>query len=68
MDKKMEITIIGYTGITSRIHSFIPSQPKASVVVYLPVSCNNGGEPKGKANGQPSEKEIETGIVSYINA
>ena len=31
MDKNMETTILGYTGITIRIHSFIPSKPKVSI-------------------------------------
>ena len=30
MEKRTETTIMGYIGITIRIHSFIPSQPKAS--------------------------------------
>ena len=30
MEKKAESTIMGYIGTTTRIHSFIPSSPKAS--------------------------------------
>ena len=29
MEKNMETTIMGYIGTTIRIHSFIPSKPKA---------------------------------------
>ena len=28
MERKMQLTIMGYIGPTIRIHSFIPSQPK----------------------------------------
>ena len=28
MEKKMETTILGYIGTTSKAHSFIPSEPK----------------------------------------
>ena len=30
MEKKMETIIMGYIGTTIRMHSFIPSYPKAS--------------------------------------
>ena len=32
MEKKMDTTIMGYIGTIIRIHSFIPSQTKASKV------------------------------------
>ena len=34
MEKKMETTIMGYTAVTTRIHSFIPSYP----IYYLRVA------------------------------
>ena len=30
MKKRMEITITGYLGTTTRIHSFVPNQPKVN--------------------------------------
>ena len=33
MEKKLENTVMGYTGTTVRIHSFIPSSPEGSLGV-----------------------------------
>ena len=42
--KRMETTVMGYVGTTRRIHSFIPSYPKASLSVPRHVLLTQDGE------------------------
>ena len=41
MEKKLETIIMGDMGTTTRIHSFIPSQPKASFLLEADASMTH---------------------------
>ena len=59
----MESTVMGYIGTAMRIHSFIPSWPKARKSMFPSIASLGRYVTKHGIMKQQTESETETGMI-----